>query len=662
MGDLLPPETIPAYIAEVANTSAIPLPAVGSRYTSLYFDAALTHAPIVTLCLPVFGENSENSDDLRGALNADIPLAYSHDIIDTTTYLTDGTVADVYSMLITGEGIVVDGSNGLLYKLFCSNSPNAAGCNTAQQYFNITSLQSQLINTYLQEATGLPSAQSADLITLFQTLRSGTSTVNLTSTPYYIAYQMVDTVHLDWIAVSFARQALVDSQAVLQLTLDSSDITTEQVGTLVTGVKLINSGTLPVTYSLTSTQAGFNLLNTTSYQTFTADIAPASTIHLPLELDTLQFGIGTQSLPLSVTYSDSKYLCVDRYQSVQQSMIILAPFFQYSSGVRSGVLFILILTMCVTLFICAWTLWQRQHEVVKRASPNLIGVTCCGGIFLVIACMIQYPTQATLFSCNGTIWFGHIGFTLLFAPLVLKTWRINRIFNVAQLHVTKISDRMLFRLLGLFLLPPVALLTAWSIQSTPTSLLTNNGSTRFYACHSDSGIYKFILLATEFTVLLYTVILCFQIRKSPDQFNEGRLLGAIVYNSTVVGAIAVGVLLAFTTLSPDIEYIVVSFGISLVVNATLLILMVPKLIEVHYSTRVADIHTSYKLNQQKSSPGHSEQVPSPGMLTHNLNQNNTGSDALFVRTPAGVVTPQTQPRSQPTIVDMRRATHAQVSG
>ena len=46
------------------------------------------------------------------------------------------------------------------------------------------------------------------------------------------------------------------------------------------------------------------------------------------------------------------------------------------------------------------------------------------------------------------LWLGSLGFTLTFAPLFMKTWRIYRIFDRKALNVVKISNRKLNGLIG----------------------------------------------------------------------------------------------------------------------------------------------------------------------------------------------------------------------
>ena len=121
------------------------------------------------------------------------------------------------------------------------------------------------------------------------------------------------------------------------------------------------------------------------------------------------------------------------------------------------------------LFSASWVFKYRNTRVVKVMQPIFLW-SVCGGVFVLagaIAPMSVDDGVASLrrcsFACMLIPWLVSIGFTVSFAALFSKLWRINRLFNESiglQRVVVRLRD-VLTPFLVLFTLN-LAFLLAWT--------------------------------------------------------------------------------------------------------------------------------------------------------------------------------------------------------
>merc|ERR1712176_563605 len=100
---------------------------------------------------------------------------------------------------------------------------------------------------------------------------------------------------------------------------------------------------------------------------------------------------------------------------------------------------ILIGISTVFVVICiVSTLAFRKRYVIKSVSWRLNIFVCIGCLFAYTG-IILYEYDNTIFDyCNAEIWLLCIGFTLIFMPLFLKTFRLAKIFQ--SFEVKTITD------------------------------------------------------------------------------------------------------------------------------------------------------------------------------------------------------------------------------
>ena len=189
-----------------------------------------------------------------------------------------------------------------------------------------------------------------------------------------------------------------------------------------------------------------------------------------------------------------------------------------------------ITAVCQTIFITTaiLTIFYKKHPIIKAASVSLCIVMSTGAAVWTSA-NYMWLLQANVIACNMRIWLLSIGFTMMIAPLIIKTYRVQLIFAETHLHV--VSTDVLSKGLVLIMVLDVMYNTLMTLISDP-AVMTNDCE---YA--SDGAI--FITIAMKGTQLAILMVVTFRLRNVPDPFNEA---GQIWFCLSVLIIIAVFVI------------------------------------------------------------------------------------------------------------------------
>ncbi|GFN85320.1 gamma-aminobutyric acid type b receptor subunit 2-like [Plakobranchus ocellatus] len=96
------------------------------------------------------------------------------------------------------------------------------------------------------------------------------------------------------------------------------------------------------------------------------------------------------------------------------------------------------ISLALSIACMLFNLFSRNNRVVKMSSPRLNVVIACGGIVGSCACMMTSVDYFLIISssighsvCQARASLLAVAFTLVFGPMVGKTWRVNQIFRLA---------------------------------------------------------------------------------------------------------------------------------------------------------------------------------------------------------------------------------------
>jgi Receptor family ligand binding region/7 transmembrane sweet-taste receptor of 3 GCPR len=111
--------------------------------------------------------------------------------------------------------------------------------------------------------------------------------------------------------------------------------------------------------------------------------------------------------------------------------------------------------------------YARATKLVKsihyRMQCIMIFGAICGAVRVFFG-----TTKVTDVNCSASMWLYHVAFWMIFAPMMLKTWRVHRIVNNRTLELVKVTENSILGIFGAILLFIVAYLTVLQTTSVTT--------------------------------------------------------------------------------------------------------------------------------------------------------------------------------------------------
>jgi hypothetical protein len=199
--------------------------------------------------------------------------------------------------------------------------------------------------------------------------------------------------------------------------------------------------------------------------------------------------------------------------------------FKYFSYKSEQIMYCLLLCVFVLNILVGILVYRnRNHPAVRGVSVNFLLFSLCGwGILLVSP--LSWPIDNTLTHCRLRISFV-CGIITILAPWMLKTWRIDMIFNDPLLIRKTISDMkvvalvviilvitLLISILG-FVVYPYQLNTIIVDPLRPSYNLNQCVTT------NENVAYLYVLIVEVILMIVVTAYLAYSIRNVSENFND----------------------------------------------------------------------------------------------------------------------------------------------
>uniref|UniRef100_A0A672RJA7 G protein-coupled receptor 156 n=1 Tax=Sinocyclocheilus grahami TaxID=75366 RepID=A0A672RJA7_SINGR len=253
-----------------------------------------------------------------------------------------------------------------------------------------------------------------------------------------------------------------------------------------------------------------------------------------------------------------------------------------SPALRAVVWTLLSCGILLALFFLIFTLRFKNNRIVKMSSPNLNVLTLCGSV-------LTY-SSGFLFALEerARMWTLCIGSSLVFGPILGKTWRLYRVFTqrVPDKRVI-IRDIQLMGLVALLVLVDVVVLAAWGLtdpikcsRSISALVVERDASYSLSQLDSCSSLYSdlwvILLSVLKGSLLLYSTYLAgLTSNVSLPPVNQSMTIIGAVCLVTISSAVAVPVSL-YLNAWPNVVYSVVSGAIFICTVAINCLLFVPQ--------------------------------------------------------------------------------------
>lgn len=187
---------------------------------------------------------------------------------------------------------------------------------------------------------------------------------------------------------------------------------------------------------------------------------------------------------------------------------------------------LLFLWFSVLVFLHVLTVVYRNWNSVKASDPKLTHFAFSGAYLLVFALMLhlflqvkEHPDHVAGSVCHAVwVWMLPMGFTLLIGTVIIRTWRLYRIFTHYMYPGRFISTTALVTMLAVFMSVDIIIAVIWTATDPRTLIITretiqNGPATELVTirtCRSQyDSVWETILSLYRATLLVVMVTLTF---------------------------------------------------------------------------------------------------------------------------------------------------------
>jgi len=244
---------------------------------------------------------------------------------------------------------------------------------------------------------------------------------------------------------------------------------------------------------------------------------------------------------------------------------------------------------------------HQSHPIIIRSQKNMLFLMCFGGILGQLQPLLTggVPTPV---SCLITPTLISISYLLLFGPLFLKSYRVSALLNNKKMKVLKITDGALMRRLGVLLVinavilvlmgfddPPKPVDTVRSVSQPDGSWQTSVVDNR---CRSTGTNYSTLLIFFLGMLMMYGCYVSFTIRNARSDLSEAKWIFIAIYNGAVWAFITCFLVFSVSGVDANGVYDFVAIGVTITSTATLILVLVPKFINIKNNVSVTDLSKS----------------------------------------------------------------------
>ena len=263
-----------------------------------------------------------------------------------------------------------------------------------------------------------------------------------------------------------------------------------------------------------------------------------------------------------------------------------------------------IIQFLIVLLLHMLTLIHAKKPSVKASSPRLLHISYIGIYILVAGTFIWTLNSAAAFDvkirhifCQMLwAWFLPLGFTLSFAPVALRTWRIYRIFEHYNSPGPFISDPVLIAGVISMVVSDVVFGVTWTsldrFFTEEVHLLNNvlHVKTRCNCIYYE--VWICVIMAYKAVILGCVTVFAILTRKVSNDSFTTNTLRVLVYLMTILSVLGFSLyfLLFDVSFDPTDEFIVLSVTLNLMITIFIICVFIPPLLPIlksYYSSYVS---------------------------------------------------------------------------
>lgn len=266
-----------------------------------------------------------------------------------------------------------------------------------------------------------------------------------------------------------------------------------------------------------------------------------------------------------------------------------------TAGLTIGVIGLMVVICGIMILVDMF--WVQRYHIIYRASAPLFCLVILLGCILGLATIFVWMGQPTNNLCNLRVWLTSLAFCLVYGGLVVKNWRIYRIFTQSQTKLgqkqTALPDQVLLLwgmapivVVEIVLLLIMTLAFPLTAQVTTTPVLRDDQ--QYLRCQPESLAGILTLLASNFLLVAYGGFLSWkQARDIPavgkeTRFRESWGITMIIVSTCFCLLFAIIIYMAVPYYDPFSEAIIIQVVHLLIFSSPTLALFLPKFLSVHF--------------------------------------------------------------------------------
>jgi ABC-type branched-subunit amino acid transport system substrate-binding protein len=209
------------------------------------------------------------------------------------------------------------------------------------------------------------------------------------------------------------------------------------------------------------------------------------------------------------------------------------------AGIVFTIIAVLGIATCIFMFVIL--VHQKDSPVVRVATWQFLLLMLFGAA-LGYGSILTWIGKPQPYICALRIWLPPMAFILIMAPLLTKTWRLHKIFTLADLKVAPIPLWRLVVMCSAIAFIQLVICIFWISMGTIKPSIINDANDKTVA-YVTCGMNKANRISAYVTygylgfLMLVGCYLTFRVRKLPKDFNESRWIGLSIYNTLLFSII-----------------------------------------------------------------------------------------------------------------------------
>lgn len=428
------------------------------------------------------------------------------------------------------------------------------------------------------------------------------------ATSHYAMFERWPDV-ADWSLVVFAPQYQLDHAMDVQLELDEIDLHVKEGGSTIVQSTIHNRGTLDAAIRLEKYPPWFSLVS--EYQgLYTIKAGESRTLEFKAETGNIA---GSASSLVAYTIADDEYpdCFFEQLLTVKISMTVLheADLHQLDTIRPYG--FALAGIVVLSAVACSvWVIAHRSHLVVRASQPIFLHILCAGILTMGLSIVPMgiddslASDRGCTIACNFVPWLLSMGFSIAFAALYSKIWRINQIVKACRNYqrVNLKPRHVLVPFFCIFTLN-VVVLTLWTaidplvwVRESRDDDKNSYGSCSFQG-HAASISFAASLLAINFLALVLALVELYRARNISMEYSESKYIAIAIGSNLQVFLTGLPILVLVND-SPQLLYFVKSSLVFVLAMSMLLLIFVPKMLMVRHNVAPSVLGSSVQGSKQ----------------------------------------------------------------